>query len=82
MRRVLAAPESRYCAFGMMAALDGAEPLMPPRDGTGADLHAELFQDVLDMLFDGARAQPEDGGDLAIAFAFDNPSQDFSFAQA
>lgn len=63
-------------------ALDGAEPFMPPGAGAGASFHAELCQDVLDMFFDGASAQPEDRGDLGIAFAFDNPAQDFSFAQA
>ncbi|MEY2510320.1 MAG: hypothetical protein QOE26_1083 [Verrucomicrobiota bacterium] len=34
------------------------------------------------MFFDGARAQPEDCGNLRVAFAFNDPSEDFSFAQA
>lgn len=55
---------------------------MPPRDRPGAGFDAELFEDVLDMFFHGACAQPQDGGNLGIAFAFDDPSQDFSLTQA
>jgi len=48
------------------AALDGGG------GGLGAVLHAELFEDVADVLFDGDFGQAEFGGDFLVAVALDD----------
>ena len=43
-------------------------------------LNAEFTQDSLNVLADGARARPENFGDLAVPLALAHPKQHFGFA--
>src|SRR3954463_12531045 len=48
--------------------------------GGGAGLDGELGEEVDDVGVDGAGAEVEDERDLAVAFAFHEPLEDFAFA--
>ena len=50
-----------------------------PRRG-GAGLDVELLEDAGDVVLGSAGAYADDAGDLAIAFAFSDPVEDFGFA--
>jgi len=51
-----------------------------PNANRGARLEMELFQNVFDVLLDGACAAPEDLADLAIPFSLGDPFHDLAFA--
>src|SRR6476469_1637577 len=61
--------------------LDAVATLEPPPARRSARFHSQLFQDSLDMLFDGSRADFQNKRDLAIAFSFRDPINNFSLAQ-
>lgn len=62
------------------ASVGPKTPFEAPNANRGAGLEVQLFQNVFDVLLDGARAAPEDLANLAVPFSFRDPFHDFVFA--
>jgi hypothetical protein len=68
----LAWPSCRAVAF--QAAL------VPPDANLSPRFEMEFFENVLDVLLDGARTAFQDRTDVAVSFPGDDPLDDFEFA--
>lgn len=55
-------------------------PLIPPDANFGSSFKPELFENVLHVFLDGARAAFQDLSDLVVAFSGNDPLHDFEFA--
>jgi hypothetical protein len=54
--------------------------LVPPNADLSARFEVEFFENMLDVLLDGARAAFQNLTDVAVAFSGDDPLDDFEFA--
>ena len=55
-------------------------PLVPPDANAGPRFNVKLFENVLHVLLDGARAAFENFADLVVAFSGNDPFHNFELA--
>jgi len=67
-------PRPTWRAVALQAAL------VPPDADFSPRFEVKFFENVLDVLLDGARAAFENHTDVAVPFSGDDPLDDFEFA--
>jgi hypothetical protein len=66
------------CRSWRAATVEAA--LVPPDANLSSRFEVEFFENMLDVLLDGARTAFENLSDVAVPFSRDDPLDDFEFA--